>query len=125
SWNSTITSRRWRPRSGGVSPPTSVALKAGAREARPPGLPSPEQVVEHGLPFRHQLVGLFRREEVDAKTALLRLERGVEGCRLRMRREIIGVAKDLLAFLRDDEIDQQFGRVGVRRALVDSCHVER
>ena len=52
--------------------------------------------------------------------AFLRLERGIERRHRRIGGEVVGVAIDLLAFLRDDEIDQQLGGVGMRRVLVDA-----
>ena len=50
-----------------------------------------------------------------------RLERRNAG----VRRDVVGVAEHLLALLRDDEVDQELGGVGMRRVLVHGDHRQR
>src|SRR2546423_11379698 len=67
---------------------------------------SAEELIGNQLPPRHVVLCLFRREEVDAKLALLGLQRRLERRHAGMRRDVVRGAKHLLPFLRDDEIDQ-------------------
>src|SRR5258705_12071183 len=68
---------------------------------------SPEKLIRNLLPLHHLLFGLLRREEPDAEIAFRRLERRHQGSNVGMGRDVVGVAENLLAFLRHDEIDQE------------------
>src|ERR1700730_17128277 len=83
---------------------------------------SAEEVIENLLPSRQVVLDRLGRKEAHAEMAILGLQRRVECRDRRIRGEVIGVAIDLLAFPRDDEIDQQLGGVGMRRVLVDGDH---
>src|SRR5262249_26030842 len=98
------------------------ASKRTGRFAGGARVTSAEELVRDLLPFRHTVFGLLGREEVDAEIAFLRLERGVARRHVGMRRDVVGGAEDLLALLRDDEIDQELGGIGMRRALVHRDH---
>src|SRR5713226_5311742 len=71
---------------------------------------SPKQIIIDLLPGRHVVLGLFRREEARAEMAGVgRERRGARGQR-GIRRQVLGGAEYLLAFARDDEIDQELRR---------------
>src|SRR5258708_3547449 len=112
-----------RKMSGGTTRAASTAISRAAiqvvwrADERGRDCASAEEVIENPLPFR--LINRLGRKEVHAEMAVLGLERRVERRHLGVRREVIGIAIDRLARLRDDEIDQELGGIGMRRVLLD------
>src|ERR1700692_3034984 len=115
-----------RKRSGGTTRAASTTISKAAiqvawrAEARDRSAASAEEVIENLLPFRQVVFDHLGRKELHAEMAILRLELRVAGRNRRIGGEIVGVAIDLLALLRDDEIDQQLGGIGQRLVFLES-----
>ena len=86
---------------------------------------SPEKFIRNLLPVRHVFFGLLRRKKLDVEFAFRQLERRHERRNVRVRRAVIGVAEDLLALLRDDEINQKLCGVRIGRIPGNGGHRQR